>query len=63
MPRHFDPLTYRYPRTSIEAFGCNAEETVAIHCGKKEPMNPWSVVCYAAAVVLAVASAAIVIFG
>lgn len=63
MPRHFDPLTYRYPRTSIEAFGCNAEEAVAIHGGKKEPMNFWSAVCYTAAVVLAVAAAAIVIFG
>lgn len=63
MPRHFDLLTYRYPRTSIEAFGCNAEEAVAIHRPKKKPMNLWSALCYAAAVVLSVAAAAIVIFG
>ena len=63
MPRHFDPLTYRYPRTSIEAFGCNAEEAVAIHRIKKEPMNFWSAVICAAAVVLVVAATAIVIFG
>lgn len=26
-----DKLTYRYPRTIIEAFGCDAETAVAIH--------------------------------
>ena len=26
-----DPLTYRYPRTLIEAFGCDATQAVAIH--------------------------------
>lgn len=26
-----DPLTYRYPRTMIDAFGCNAAEAVALH--------------------------------
>lgn len=26
-----DPITYRYPRTLIEAFGCDARSAVAIH--------------------------------
>jgi hypothetical protein len=26
-----DPITYRYPRTLIEAFGCDAQSAVAIH--------------------------------
>ena len=26
-----DPITYRYPRTLIEAFGCDATQAVAIH--------------------------------
>lgn len=26
-----DPLTYRYPRTSIQAFGCDAYSAKAIH--------------------------------
>lgn len=26
-----DPITYRYPRTLIEAFGCDAQSAVAVH--------------------------------
>ena len=26
-----DPLTFRYKRTTIDAFGCNAAEAVALH--------------------------------
>ena len=26
-----DLITYRYPRTTIEAFGCDARSAVAIH--------------------------------
>lgn len=31
----FDPLTYRYKRTTLDAFGCDASEAVAVH--KYEP--------------------------
>lgn len=26
-----DPLTYRYPRTMIDAFGCDATQAVVLH--------------------------------
>lgn len=29
MPRHYDPLTYKHPRTTIEAFGCDAKRARA----------------------------------
>lgn len=29
MIRHRDPLTYRHPRTLIDAFGCDASSAVA----------------------------------
>jgi len=32
-----DPLTYRYPRTLIDAFGCDATQAVAIHKYKAPP--------------------------
>lgn len=31
-------LTYRYPRTLIEAFGCDAETAVAIHGPYRRPL-------------------------
>lgn len=30
-----DPLTYRYPRTSVQAFGCDAYSAQAIHRYKR----------------------------
>ena len=30
-----DPLTYRYPRTSIQAFGCDASSAQAIYRYKR----------------------------
>jgi hypothetical protein len=27
--KHYDPHTYRYPRTSMEAFGCDATQARA----------------------------------
>lgn len=33
-----DKLTYRYPRTLIEAFGCDAETAVAIHGPYRKPL-------------------------
>ena len=32
-----DPLTYRYPRTLIDAFGCDATQAVALHKYKSPP--------------------------
>lgn len=32
-----DPLTYRYPRTLIDAFGCDATQAVALHKYKAPP--------------------------
>lgn len=29
-PRHHDTLTYRFPRTTIDAFGCDAESACAV---------------------------------
>lgn len=29
--RHSDPLTYRYPRNTIDAFGCDAYSAQAIY--------------------------------
>ena len=26
-----DPLTYRYKRTTMDAFGCSADEAIALH--------------------------------
>ena len=31
-------LSYRYPRTLIEAFGCDAETAVAIHGPYRKPL-------------------------
>ena len=31
-------ITYRYPRTLIEAFGCDAETAVAIHGPYRRPL-------------------------
>ena len=30
-----DPLTYRHPRTLVQAFGCDASTAVAIHRYKR----------------------------
>lgn len=27
----YDPLTYRYKRTTMDAFGCSADEAIALH--------------------------------
>ena len=32
-----NPLTYRYPRTMIDAFGCDATQAVALHKYKAPP--------------------------
>lgn len=29
MPLHYDPLTYKHPRTTIDAFGCDATQARA----------------------------------
>lgn len=34
---HRDQLTYRYPRTLIEAFGCDADTAVALHGPYRRP--------------------------
>jgi len=34
-----DQLTYRYPRTLIEAFGCDAETATAVHGPYKKPQD------------------------
>jgi hypothetical protein len=31
MNRRTDPLTYRHPRTTTEAFGCDATQAVAVY--------------------------------
>ena len=53
-----DSLTYRYPRTSIEAFGCNAEESIAFY-KYTEPSTTMDRLCRVAALVIAVATLAI----
>lgn len=62
MQRHYDPLTYRAARTSIDAFGCDATEAVAFHRPSRR-VSTGSKVLYTAAAVIALATAALVIFG
>lgn len=33
-----DRLTYRFPRTLVEAFGCDAETAVAMHGPYRKPL-------------------------
>ena len=40
MHRHHDTLTYRYPRTEIEAFGCDNTSAYAITRYKKRQIMP-----------------------
>ena len=61
MQRPYDPLTYRHPRTGIEAFGCDADEAVACRRAN-DPTTLGSMLNYAGAVCLAAATAALVIF-
>ena len=48
-----DRLTYRYPRTLLEAFGCDANTAVAVHGPYKKPSDSTVVLSVIAALVLA----------
>lgn len=61
MRRHYDPLTYRFPRTSIQAFGCDGYEAIALHKPSKAPVTVKDVVCYIAAICLCIASAVMMV--
>lgn len=44
-------LSYRYPRTLIEAFGCDAETAVAIHGPYRRPLAGDNWIAIAAVIV------------
>lgn len=64
MQRPYDPLTFRYARTSIQAFGCDCHEAVAFHKMKrgKEKSRLATALCYIVAAILIVATVALLIF-
>lgn len=46
-----DRLTYRYPRTLVEAFGCDAETAIAVHGPYRKPLATDDRIAVAAVIV------------